>query len=86
MIEKIGIYRDPRNKNKPWVVRWFGDYNPATGKQRRYSKSFRLKVEAEKFQADQRETFHKGATRCSRKNKAGRFLQLISKGTKSGPA
>lgn len=33
MIAKIGLYRDPRRK-KPWVVRWFGEYDPATGKQR----------------------------------------------------
>ncbi|HUW19447.1 MAG TPA: tyrosine-type recombinase/integrase [Sedimentisphaerales bacterium] len=63
MIEKIGVYRDPRNKNKPWAVRWFGEYNPATERQRRYSRSFRLKVEAEAFQADQREAFRKGTQR-----------------------
>ena len=48
MIQKIGLYHDPRKK-RPWVVRWFGEYDPASGKQRRYSKAFRLKVEAEDF-------------------------------------
>jgi integrase len=62
MIAKIGLYRDPRKK-KPWVVRWFGEYDPATGKQRRYCKSFRLKVEAEEFQAAKRQEVGQGVPR-----------------------
>ena len=50
MITKIGLYRDPR-KEKQWVVRWYGEYDPAIGKQRRYSKSFKLKRDAEAFQS-----------------------------------
>ena len=60
MITRIGLYRDPRNKNNPWVVRWFGQYDPTNGKQRRYSKSFRLKVEAEEFQATKMQEFGQG--------------------------
>ncbi len=60
MITKIGIYKDPRNKKRPWVVRWYGEYEPSTGKQRRYSKAFRLKVEAEQFQASKRKEFSEG--------------------------
>ncbi len=63
MITKIGIYKDVRNKGKPWVCRWYGEYDPATGKQRRYTKSFRLKVEAEAFQAKQSAGFNKGKRR-----------------------
>lgn len=62
MITKIGLYQDPRKK-KRWVVRWFGEYDPVTGKQRRYSKSFRLKVEAEEFQASKREELGQGTSR-----------------------
>ncbi len=62
MITKIGLYRDPRKK-RPWVVRWYGEYDPATGKQRRYSKSFRLKAEAEEFQATKRQETGQGAGR-----------------------
>jgi integrase len=62
MVNKIGLYRDPRMK-KPWVVRWFGEYDPASGKQRRYSKSFKLKVEAEEFQAAKRQEFGQGTLR-----------------------
>ena len=39
MITKIGLYKDPR-KQRPRVIGWFGEYEPNTGKQRRYSKSF----------------------------------------------
>jgi integrase len=62
MVTKIGVYRDPRKK-KPWVVRWYGEYDPATGKQRRYSKSFRLKAEAEEFQAAKRQEVNEGTRR-----------------------
>jgi len=62
MVTKIGLYRDPRKK-KPWVVRWFGEYDPAAGKQRRYSKSFRLKAEAEEFQAAKGQEISQGTPR-----------------------
>jgi integrase len=63
MTNKIGIYKDVRNKGKPWVCRWYGEYDPATGKQKRYTKSFRLKVEAEAFRAERAEAFRKGQQR-----------------------
>ena len=62
MITKIGLYRNPR-KNKPWVVRWFGEYDPATGKQKRYSKSFKLKRDAEAFQLQKEVEFGQGQRR-----------------------
>jgi len=62
MITKIGLYRDPRKK-KPWVIRWFGEYDPSTGKQKRYSKSFRLRKEAEEFQSEQAMAFKEGHQR-----------------------
>jgi len=62
MITKIGLYRDPR-KTKKWVVRWFGEYDPATGKQKRYSKSFELKRDAEAFQSQLAMAFKEGQQR-----------------------
>ena len=62
MIAKIGLYHDPRKK-KPWVIRWYGEYDPASGKQRRYSKSFRLKAEAEEFQVAKRQESSQGTPR-----------------------
>lgn len=63
MVTKIGLYPDKRNKKKTWVVRWFGEYDPATGKSKRSAKSFRLKVDAEAFQAQQAQAFRKGQRR-----------------------
>jgi len=62
----IAIYRDPRRK-KPWVVRWRGEYDPAAGKQRFYSKAFRTKAEAEDFKSQQHHQFNKGAPRDKRR-------------------
>jgi len=62
MITKIGVYRDPRKK-KPWIVRWYGDYDSATEKQKRYSKSFVLKREAEAFQLQKGSEFGQGQQR-----------------------
>ena len=36
MTTKVGICRDRRNKARPWAVRWYGEYDPSTGRQRRY--------------------------------------------------
>lgn len=62
MITKIGAYRDSRKK-KPWVVRWYGDYDSATGKQKRYSKSFVLKRDAKAFQLQKGSEFNQGQRR-----------------------
>ena len=51
MITKIGIYKDVRNKGKPWVVRWFTMSNPESGKRKRFCKSFEFKRDAERFRA-----------------------------------
>ncbi len=66
MTERVGIYRDKRNKRHPWVVRWYGEYDPATGKERRYTKSFATKREAEDFQAEQRAAFNDGRQKRDR--------------------
>lgn len=63
MVKKIGVYKDPRNKRQPWVVRWYGEYDPAAGKERRYTKSFARKVDAEQFAAEQTTDFGKGRQR-----------------------
>ncbi|MHC4540552.1 MAG: hypothetical protein ACYS74_12345, partial [Planctomycetota bacterium] len=51
MVTKIGIYRDPRNKGRPWVVRWFTVADPETGKKKRFSKAFEFKRDAERFRS-----------------------------------
>lgn len=53
MITKIGIYKDPRNRGKPWSVRWFTVSDPKTGKRKRFCKSFEFKRDAEGFANEQ---------------------------------
>ena len=62
MVVRVGIFNDKR-KAKPWVVRWFGEYDPETGKKKRYSKSFRLKRQAEEFKTEMTEKFRRGQQR-----------------------
>jgi len=63
MTTRVGLYRDKRNKGCPWVVRWFGEYDPAKGKQRHYSKSFARKRDAEVFQTAKQAELDQGAAR-----------------------
>ena len=62
MITKVGLYRCP-NKRLSWAVRWFGEYDPAADKQKRYSKSFRTKHQAEEFRLEKMQEFKSGQTR-----------------------
>ena len=50
MTSKIGLYECPAKKLR-WVCRWYGEYDPASGQRRRYSKAFRLRRDAERFRA-----------------------------------
>jgi len=50
MTTKVGLYKCRNGKEIQWRVRWFGRYDPTTGKQKRYSKTFDRKVDAESFQ------------------------------------
>lgn len=62
MTEKITIIKDPR-KRKPWVCRWFGLPDLETGKQRRYSKAFLTRREAEKHRSALMSDFEQGSPR-----------------------
>ena len=61
---KISIYKDKRRKNgKPYLVRWQGEYNPSTGKQRKYCKSFAKRKESELFAQQKKDEFNAGMPR-----------------------
>ena len=62
MTVRVGLYQRP-GKPKPWVIRWYGEYDPETGKQRRYSKAYKLKLEAEEFQAEKQAELNRGGRR-----------------------
>ncbi|MFC1765878.1 tyrosine-type recombinase/integrase [Planctomycetota bacterium] len=67
MTEKTTIIKDPR-KRKPWICRWFGLPDLQTGKQRRYSKAFQTRREAESFRAEQMQDFKDGEPRDGEKD------------------
>jgi integrase len=74
--ERVGVYYDPRKKH-PWIVRWFGEFEPTTAERHRYSKGFRLKRDAERFQAEKQAEFEKGALRDKpREVTLGEFCDL----------
>jgi integrase len=54
MKTTVSIYHEPRRK-LPWLVCWWGDPHPETGKQKKYSQSFKYKREALDFQSAKRE-------------------------------
>ncbi len=61
MIEKVGLYHDPKRK-LPWMVRWFEEAD-VSGKAGRRGKSFRLKRDAESFRSAKQKEFDDGASR-----------------------
>ena len=61
-MNKVSIVHDERKKQKPWLVRYYGSLSEE-GKAKRYCKSFRLKRNAEEFQASLQAKFGKGAAR-----------------------
>ena len=61
---KVGLYHYPQRK-LPWLVRWYGEINPETGKPKRDGKSFRTKREAEDFKSEKMQEFRKCGRRDS---------------------
>lgn len=61
---KVSLTKDSRSiRKKPWLVRWPGEYNPITDKQRRYSKSFARKKDAEAFKEQKERDLDAGLPR-----------------------
>lgn len=61
MEQKISITKDNRpNRAKPYLVRWYGEYDVRTGKKRRYCKSFKLRKEADLFAEEKKAEFQAG--------------------------
>jgi len=63
MYKKVSIYRDANGNGVKWRIRWYGSYNPNTEKQRRYSKTFDRKKDAERFQKQKEKEFEQGVLR-----------------------
>lgn len=61
---KITIIKDERpGRVKPWLVRWYGEYDVRAGKHRRYCKSFTLRKDAEQFVEEKKAEFQVGMPR-----------------------
>ena len=54
MSRRVKMSKDPRNKGKPWVVRWTDGIDLVTGKTKWSAKSFKYKLEAQDFAAEKR--------------------------------
>jgi len=63
MTDRVGLYRCENGTKKEWRVRWYGQYAPGSGKQKRYSKTFPRKLDAEKFQSAKAAELRSGAPR-----------------------
>jgi integrase len=59
---RVGLYHYADRK-LPWLVRWYGEIEPSTGNPKRYSKSFRIKRQAEDFRAEKTHEFKEGIRR-----------------------
>jgi hypothetical protein len=63
MVTKVGLYRCRSGTKTKWRVRWFGRYDPQTGRRKRYSKAFDRRIDAEKFQKQKENQFSEGVMR-----------------------
>ena len=65
---KITLVKDGRQgRTKPWLVRWYSPYDPTTDAQKRHSKSFAKRKQAERF-AEQLEEDHEAGITPDMKN------------------
>ncbi len=62
MISAVLLLHEPKRK-RPWVVRWYGEPDWNTGKQRRYGRSFRHSREPKAFLAEKEAGLDDGAPR-----------------------
>ena len=67
MITKVGLLHEPGRK-RPWLVKWWSDPDPDTGKQRRRTRAFEYKRDAVAFQADRQAEIDSGERRTVRKD------------------
>ena len=90
---KIYLNKDTRSiRGKPYLVRWAGEFDPTVGKQKRYSKSFEKRRDAENFIDQLKDEFNAGLTRdnndISLKDLTDKFIstrrKTLAKSTRDG--
>ena len=64
MENKVIVVKDKRRIGaRPWLVRWWGEYDAQTGKQKKYCKSFARRKDAEAFAEEKETEFETGMLR-----------------------
>lgn len=58
----VSLLHEPKRR-LPWVVRWWGNPDADTGKQKRYGRAFKYCHEAKAFEADKRAAHNRGEPR-----------------------
>ena len=62
--QRITLTKDGRSiRKQPYLVRWYGEFDPTVGKQKRYSNSFAKRKDAELFMEQLKEEFEAGMPR-----------------------
>ena len=59
---RVGLYHYA-NRKLPWLVCWYGEIDPTTGRKKRYGKSFRTKRQAEDLRSEKMQEFKTGIKR-----------------------
>lgn len=62
MITTVSLLHESHRRS-PWIVRWYGDPDVETGKQKRYGQSFQYAREAKALQARKQAEFDRGGAR-----------------------
>ncbi len=58
----VSLLHEPSRK-RPWIVRWWGNPDSDTGKQKRYGRVFKYSHEAKAFEAEKRTSHNRGEPR-----------------------
>jgi len=75
MNPNITIQKDTRKiRKKPWLVRWFGEFDLHTATRKRHSRSFPRQVDAENYVRQLKDEIDKGLTGPQKEFPVGAFL------------
>ena len=84
MKTKVGLSHEPK-RQRPWLVYWWGEPDPDTGKQRKYTKCFQYNREARSYQASKQAELDRGGPRDDPVNVTlGQLLDEFSEARLSG--
>lgn len=80
----ITITKDARKgRKKPWLVRWYSEYDPTTDTQKRHSKSFVKRKPAERFAQQLKDDHEAGITHDTKKITLGELCDKFLRAKKN---